>query len=61
MDQSHPMKTINKDGKPYVSVVDIGHAFDIYNHHDRKLVQMDKKYISDLIVLLKDIDGVWTK
>ena len=56
MDQSHPMKTINKDSKPYVSVINEGNMFSLQNHVDRKVVQLDKSCIDELISILKSIN-----
>lgn len=53
MNQSHPMRTIDKDGKPYVSIINEGNTFSLQNHIDRKVVQVDKICITELIELLK--------
>lgn len=52
MNESHAMRTINKDGKPYVSVVNENHTFSLQNHIDRKVIQLDKSCIPELIELL---------
>lgn len=53
MNQSHPMNTINKDSRPYVSVINEGNTFSLQNHTDRKAIQLDKSCINELIETLK--------
>ena len=56
MNQSHPMITIDKDRKPYVSVINEGNTFSLQNHIDRKVVQLDKSCIDELIIILKSMN-----
>lgn len=55
MNESYAMRTIDKDGKPYVSVINENHTFSLQNHTDRKTVQLDKSCLPELIELLNII------
>lgn len=53
MNQSHLMNTINKDGIPYVSVINKRNTFSGYNRVNQKAIQLDKSCINEFIETLK--------